>query len=125
MPEPWAKAPAGVLGTGGCLPAVPANVTLHPGWFEDSLPGFLADHPGPLRLANIDCDIYSSTRTVLWALAERIRPGTVLLFDELIGNRSWRHDEYRALCDYAAHFKVEWEILGLNLAGKQVAILVL
>jgi tetratricopeptide (TPR) repeat protein len=122
LPEPWVKAPAGVLTTGGDLPEVPANVTLHEGWFEDSLPPFLAAHPGDLRFANIDCDIYSSTRTVLWALAERIRPGTILLFDELVGNRSWRQDEYKALTEYSEHFGVKWDVLAINLPSKQVCI---
>jgi thioredoxin-like negative regulator of GroEL len=122
LPEAWVKAEAGVLTTGGELPAVPANVTLHAGWFEDSLPPFLAAHSGPLRFANIDCDIYSSTRTVLRALADRIRPGTILLFDELVGNRSWRQDEYKALTEFAAEFGVAWEVLAINLPNKQVCV---
>jgi tetratricopeptide (TPR) repeat protein len=122
LPEPWVKAPAGVLTAGGDLPEVPANVTLHAGWFEDSLPPFLAAHAGPVRFANIDCDIYSSTRTVLRALAERIRPGTILLFDELIGNRSWRQDEYKALTEFAEEFGAGWEVLAINLPNKQVCI---
>lgn len=122
LPEPWVKAPAGVLTTGGDLPEVPANVTLHPGWFEDSLPPFLAAHPEPLRFANVDCDIYSSSRTVLWALADRIRSGTILLFDELVGNRSWRQDEYKALTEYAEYFGVEWDVLAVNLPNKQVCV---
>jgi tetratricopeptide (TPR) repeat protein len=122
LPEGWARAPAGVLTTAGSLPAVPANVRLHPGWFEDSLPPFLAAHGEKLRFANIDCDIYSSTRTVLWALAERLQPGSVLVFDELIGNRSWRQDEYRALGEFAEHFRRRFEGLAVNLSGKQVAI---
>lgn len=125
LPEPWVKAPAGVLTAGGELPEVPANVTLHAGWFEDSLPSFLAAHEGPLSFANIDCDIYSSSRTVLWALADRIRPGTILLFDELIGNRSWRQDEYKALTEYAEHFGVDWEVLAINLPNKQVCVRIL
>ena len=122
LPEPWVKAAAGALGTGGHMPSVPDNVILHPGWFADSLVPFLAANPGPLAFANIDCDIYSSTRTVLWALADRIKPGSVLLFDELIGNRSWRHDEYRALSEFAAEFGRSWQVLAINLPGKQVAL---
>jgi tetratricopeptide (TPR) repeat protein len=122
LPEPWVKAAAGALGTGGHRPVVPDNVILHPGWFADSLAPFLAANPGPLAFANIDCDIYSSTRTVLWALADRINAGTVLLFDELIGNRSWRHDEYRALSEFAAEFGRSWQVLAINLPGKQVAL---
>lgn len=122
LPEAWVKAPAGVLTTGGDLPEVPANVTLHPGWFEETLPPFLERHAGPLRFANIDCDIYSSSRTVLWALADRIEAGTVLLFDELVGNRTWRQDEYKALTEYAEHFGMQWEVLAINLPNKQVCV---
>jgi len=122
LPEGWVNAPAGVLTAGGELPKVPANVALHAGWFEDSLPPFLAAHPGPLRFANIDSDIYSSARTVLWALADRIRPGTILLFDELVGNRTWRQDEYRALTEFAQEFGRDWKVLGINLPNKQVCV---
>lgn len=124
LPEAWGRNPAGVLTTGRQLPAVPAGVRLHPGWFEDTLPAFLAAHPGPLRFVNIDCDIYSSARTVLTALAGRIGPGTVLVFDEFVGNRSWRDDEYRAFGEYAAAFGVRYRIVAVNLACKQVAMMV-
>jgi len=122
LPESWVKAPAGVLTTQGALPDVPQNVVLHPGWFEDSLPAFLADHPGPVSLANIDSDIYSSARTVLWALADRLPAGSILVFDELIGNRTWRQDEFRALTEFSAHFQRRFTCLAVNLAGKQVTI---
>lgn len=122
LPESWVNAPAGVLTTGGALPVVPGNVHLHPGWFEQSLPPFLAAHPGAVRFVNIDSDIYSSARTVLWALADRIISGTVLVFDEMIGNRSWAADEYKAFQDYVAAFGGDWQVIAVNLAGKQVAL---
>jgi hypothetical protein len=99
-------------------------VRLHAGWFEATLPEFLATEPGPLRFANIDCDIYSSTVTVLTALAGRIVPGTVLVFDEFIGNRTWREDEYKAFHEYAAQYGVRWRVIGLGLPTKQVAVLI-
>lgn len=122
LPEAWVNAPAGVLTTGGALPVVPDNVRLHAGWFEQSLPPFLAAHPGPVRFVNIDSDIYSSARTVLWALADRIVSGTVLVFDEMIGNRSWADDEYKAFREYTATFGGDWQVIAVNLAGKQVAL---
>lgn len=125
LPEAWNGTVAGVLTTGREMPAPAEGIHLHPGWFDDTLPAFLAAHPGPVRFANIDCDIYSSTRTVLTALADRIGPGTVLVFDEFIGNRSWRDDEYRAFREYAAAFGVRAQVIAVNLACKQVALLVL
>lgn len=122
LPEAWVNAPAGVLTTGGALPAVPANVHLHAGWFEDTLPPFLAAHPGPVRLANIDSDLYSSARTVLRALADRLPSGAVLVFDEMIGNRTWRDDEYRAFQEHRAENGGDWAVIALSLATKQVAL---
>jgi len=123
LPEGWVQAPAGVLTTAGDLPVVPKNVRLHAGWFEDSLPPFLAEHRERLRFANIDCDIYSSTRTVLRALQPRIEAGCVLVFDELIGNRTWMHDEFKALMEWAGEFSRQFAGIAVNLAGKQVAII--
>lgn len=120
LPESWGNAPQGVLRA--ALPDMPDGVTLHRGWFEQTLPEFLRDHPGPVRFANIDSDLYSSARTVLTALTDRIVPGTVLVFDEMIGNRSWAEDEYRAFCEFVSENPWQWRVLALAPATKQVAV---
>ncbi|MGE5547172.1 MAG: class I SAM-dependent methyltransferase [Solirubrobacterales bacterium] len=125
LPEDWGAERAGVLSTGRALPPVAATVTLHPGWFEDTLPPFLAAHPGPVRLVNIDSDVYSSARTVLTALKERIRPGTILVFDEFIGNRTWAEDEYRAFMEFVAETGARFEIAMVSPFTKQVVVRVL
>ncbi|CAO3434462.1 class I SAM-dependent methyltransferase [Azospirillum doebereinerae] len=125
LPEGWVNAPRGVLTTGRELPPVRANARLHVGWFEDSLPPFLAAHGGPVRFVNVDSDIYASARTVLTALAGRIVPGSVLVFDEYIGNRSWRDDEYRAFQEFATDRRVGYEYFAVSPYTKQVAVRVL
>ncbi|KIL98425.1 hypothetical protein CCC_03708 [Paramagnetospirillum magnetotacticum MS-1] len=122
LPEVWGATHAGVLTTGGILPEVGENARLHPGWFEDTLEPFLEANPGPLRFANIDSDIYSSARTVLFGLAGRIRAGTVLVFDEFIGNRTWQDDEYRAFAEFTAAHGVGFQVIAVTPACKQVAI---
>jgi hypothetical protein len=122
LPEAWGSTHAGVLTTGGHLPVLGPNARLHPGWFEESLPAFLAAHGGNVRFANIDSDIYSSACTVLYGLADRIRPGTVLVFDEFIGNRTWRDDEYRAFSEFVADHRVNWRVIAVTPCCKQVAI---
>ncbi|MCW2243990.1 class I SAM-dependent methyltransferase [Azospirillum canadense] len=122
LPEAWVNEPQGVLSTGKQLPPVPSNVVLHAGWFEDTLPHFLAAHGGPVRFVNVDSDIYSSAKTVLTALAPRFRVGTVLVFDEFIGNRTWRDDEYKAFHEYAKEHRASFEVVAVNLFTKQVAI---
>ncbi|HYG88822.1 MAG TPA: tetratricopeptide repeat protein [Azospirillum sp.] len=122
LPEAWGSEPPGVLSTGRQLPAVRPNVALHAGWFEDTLPAFLAAHAGLVRFVNVDSDIYSSAKTVLTALAGRIRPGTVLVFDEFIGNRTWRDDEYKAFQEYVQAYGVRYEVIAVSPFTKQVAM---
>lgn len=125
LPQDWQNEPAGVMTTGAALPPVPANVALHAGWFEDTLDPFLAAHPGPVRLVNIDSDIYASARFVLDRLRGRIRPGTVLVFDEFIGNRTWAEDEFKAFAEYVAETGVRWRVLALAPFTKQVAVAII
>ena len=122
LPQSWGNEPAGVLTTGAALPPVPANVALHAGWFEDTLDPFLAAHPGPVRLVNVDSDIYASAAFVLGRLADRIVPGSVLVFDEFIGNRTWAEDEYKAFAEFAAATKIAWRVVAVSPFTKQVAI---
>ncbi len=125
LPEGWGNELAGTFSlgsTGTGLPPMPANVSLHKGWFEDSLPPFLAAHPGPVRFVNVDCDIYSSTVTVLTALEERLQPGSVLVFDEFIGNRTWAEHEFKAFAEFTARTGRPYHIIGVSPFTGQVAI---
>jgi tetratricopeptide (TPR) repeat protein len=125
LPESWGNEPAGTFSTGTDLPAMPDNVTLHAGWFDQTLPGFLATHPGPVRFVNVDCDIYSSTVTVLTELAPRLVPGSVLVFDEFIGNRSWAQHEFKAFHEYAAAHGVRFHYIAISPFTGQVAARIL
>jgi len=125
LPEVWHHEPKGSYTTKGVIPEMPPNVELHVGWFEDTLPDFLATHDGPVRLVNVDCDIYSSTKTVLAALAPRIAPGSVLVFDEYIGNEHWREDEYKAFQEAVQAYGWRFEYLSFSMFTKQVAVRIL
>jgi len=82
----------------------PKNSTLYPGLFKDTIPQWLNDVSGPCGFIHVDCDIYSSTRDVLFLLNGRIVPGTVIVFDELypFGSKypRWEHHEWKALCEW-------------------------
>lgn len=95
LPEPWANYPAGHF---ACQPpAVPHNVELVKGLFAETIEPFLTAHDGPAALLHIDCDLYSSTRTVLELLSPRIVAGTVIALDEY-----WivTHHEQRAFVEW-------------------------
>ena len=122
LPEPWHDNPKGSYSTKGVIPPVPEHVTLHEGWFEETLPGFVKKHPEPVRFMNIDCDIYSSTETVLKLLAKQIIPGTVIVFDEYIGNEHWREDEFKAFQEAVLKHGWEYEYLCFSFMTKQVVV---
>lgn len=96
LPGAWGDEAAGTYTTGGALPPVAKNVSLHPGLFAETLPGFLAAHDGPVRFVNMDCDLYESTRSALDAIGPRLGSGSVIVFDEYLMHDNWREDEYRA-----------------------------
>jgi predicted O-methyltransferase YrrM len=104
----------------GRLPRVPANVELHPGWFDESLPRWLAAHPGPAAFIHVDCDLYISTRVILTLLAERLVPGTVIVFDEYLNYPNWEQHEYKAFQEFVAAYAVRYRYLGF--ARQQVAV---
>ncbi len=125
LPEGWGNELAGTFSLGGegtDLPAMPAHVRLHKGWFDEVLPGFLTGHQGPVRFANIDCDIYSSTVTVLRALEPRLVPGSVLVFDEFIGNRTWAEHEFKAWAEFTAHTGIRFRHIAVSPFTGQVAL---
>lgn len=110
LPEPWVRGDGNVYQTGhfnrdGRLPSVEENAHLVPGWFDETLPGFLIKNDGPVSFVNIDCDLYSSTKTVLTLLSGRLLPGSVLFFDEIVDwterhYPAWEGGEYRALSEW-------------------------
>ena len=83
---------------GGKLPSVPDNVNLVKGWVQDTLPGYLKKTgDAPFSFVHMDMDTYSPTAFALKVIKDRLRKGTVILFDELYGYPGWRHHEYKAL----------------------------
>ncbi len=56
-------------------------VTVHKGWFEDTLPA-QRDAIGPIALLRIDGDWYESTRVVFEQLYDRVAPGGVVVIDD-------------------------------------------
>ena len=102
------------LSRGGSLPAVPSNARLIKGYFDDTLPGFTEAHPGPVGLLHVDCDIYSSTRTIFRALRNQIVPGTVIIFDELINHRGFENNEILAFYEFLREAGLDFEWLACH-----------
>lgn len=124
LPEDWSgtKEKSGAFSQRGRLPKVPGNVTLHPGWFEQTLPPFLAAHPGPAAFLHVDCDLYSSTAAIFAALRARIQSGTVILFDEYFNYPGWRGHEYKAFQEFIATSGLKYKYIGVSAEKGHVAV---
>ncbi|MEA2976017.1 MAG: hypothetical protein QOF19_1537 [Alphaproteobacteria bacterium] len=122
LPEAWSGFNLGgsAFDRGGRLPRVPGNVRLHRGWFKDTLPQWLDSNPGPVAFVHIDCDLYSSTQTILTQLANRLVPGTVILFDEYFNYPNWEQHEYKAFQEFVAEREIKYRYLAF--ARQQVAV---
>jgi O-methyltransferase len=60
-----------------------AQVSIHKGWFDRTLAaGQPADAIETVAVAWVDCDLYESTVPVLNFLASRLKPGSVVVFDD-------------------------------------------
>jgi hypothetical protein len=125
LPEDWFyNAVKGAFDLGGRRPWVAPNVELVGGWFRDTVPGFLAAHPGPVAFCHVDCDLYSSSKEVLDNLRGRVVPGTVIVFDEYFNYPGWEDGEYRAWSEFVRETGVSYRYLGYTTAWCSAAVVV-
>jgi hypothetical protein len=103
-------------------PPVVAGAELVVGWFEDTVPAFLAEHPGPVDFVHVDSDLYSSAVTVLDHVGPRLVPGSVLLFDEYFNFAGWEKHEHRAWREYLDRTGATAEYLAYTPDAEQVAV---
>jgi len=125
LPEHWSGTfeRKGKFGRAGALPEVPGNVTLHRGWFNDTVPPFLATtRDQGVALLHVDCDIYSSTATVLRLLAPRLGAGTVVVFDEYFNYPNWRRHEWLAFQEFVRDTGTSYRYLGFAQKNGHVAV---
>ncbi len=125
LPEDWSgnAMAAGYFNRKGRLPKVPSNVVLHPGWFDATAPKFAAENAGPIAFLHVDCDLYSSTKTIFDALGGRIVPGSVIMFDEYFNYPNWKAHEHKAFTEYQAATGRSFKYIGYSI--QQVAVVAL
>ena len=120
LPEKWEWAEKGTFSTGGAVPVIDdARCRFVKGLFQDSLPAFLRTFaPQHRKLVHLDADLYSSTLFVLVAMGPLLKPGDILLFDEM---GTYLH-EFRAFSDFLEVFPVKYELIGTARENTQVAL---
>lgn len=125
LPEAWHTVPAGAYSTGGQVPDLGREIHLHRGLFAETVPPFVDETPGAMRLVHVDCDLYGSTVDALEALAGRVVPGTILVFDEYLMNPHWRDDEHAALLDVARNHRWTFRYAAFSLFSHQAVVEIL
>jgi hypothetical protein len=76
------------VGTFACEVPKIRGVEIVQGYFEDSLTPALARRVGRVALASLDADLYSSTLCALRWLTPMLHTGSLLLFDEYLGEHA-------------------------------------
>lgn len=82
-----------------------SRVVIHKGWFEQTVPAFALAYTTPLAFVHIDCDLYSSTKTVLEHINSLLVPETLIVFDE------WPYGEEKALREHCNTFNREFQFV--------------
>ena len=105
----------GSFSLNGRLPTVNPNVELRQGWFDESLPAFIAENGlDDVHLVHIDGDTFEAAETVLQALGGKLKPGTLILFDEYLGYPNWQNGEHKALIEASKAFGFKYRYLGFT-----------
>jgi O-methyltransferase len=90
------------------------------GWFQETLPAFLASYQArecPL-VVHCDSDLYSSALFCLTSLNRIIPRGSIIIFDDLSAVLS----EYRALTHYATAYLCQWRFIAATEGFEQAAV---
>jgi hypothetical protein len=125
LPEDWfGEFGKGRFHTQGNLPEVRPNVILHKGWFDETLPDFVAENPGPVAFLHVDCDLYSSTKTIFQYVGDRIVPGTVIVFDEYFNYPGWREHEHKAFQELVQERNLKYRWLAYNSVEWNAALVI-
>lgn len=117
----WSK---GLFDEQGRLPRVPPNVVLVKGWFEQTLPLFLEEHREDCAFVHIDSDLYSSAKTIFTLLGNRLREGTVIVFDEYCAYPGWRSGEHKAFMEFIAASRRAFTYTAYCERGQQVVVVI-
>ncbi len=107
------------------LPDLADTVTLHVGWFDETLPKFVAGLKKDQRsicYLHIDSDLYSSAKSVFSYLGGLIVAGTVIVFDGYFNYPGWKEGEFKAFQEFVAENSVEYEYITYNHEHQQVAV---
>ncbi len=88
------------------------------GWFDDTVEQTVAHWRQGISFVHVDCDLASSTKTVLEAIQPLIFPGTVFVFDELHGFDEWLRGEWQAFTRWRKTNKIVFDWIAREEPGR-------
>ncbi|KZR68245.1 photosystem I assembly protein Ycf3 [Prochlorococcus sp. MIT 1303] len=121
LPERWHNEKEGKYSAFGVIPQVEGGIFVK-GKFEETLPTFFSKQQPIASIINFDADLYSSTLCALENCKTVIDSHTILIFDELIINKHWEEDEYKALSEFCAKHSLTYDVIAVSYFTKQVAV---
>lgn len=78
-----------------------------------------------ISFLHIDCDLYSSTKTIFEHLADRIRTSTIIVFDEYFNYPGWQEHEFKAFREFTALAGKQYRYIAYNSRENNVAVEIL
>ena len=121
LPVDWHDEKKGKYSAFGSIPKIEGGEFIV-GKFEDTLPDFFSKERPTASLINFDADLYSSTLCALNNSNKVIDEKTILIFDELLMNKNWEKDEYKALNEFCDNLGYDYDVIAVSFSTKQVAI---
>lgn len=122
LPERWTGSdPAGSQSAHGQPPPARENVTLHAGWFEDTLPAYVRSLEDGIALIHADCALRSSSATVLDVLGPRLVEGGIIVFGDLFGYPGYEEHQFKAAEAFFEQDARCFELIGAVLLGRAAA----
>ena len=87
------------------LPKVEKNIILHKGLFHETIPKWKKIYDQPIGFINIDCDLYLSTKDILFSLNDLIIKDTMIRFDDFFHSPispypKWQEGSWKALNEW-------------------------
>lgn len=120
LPEVWNGYHIFDFNLSGNLPKVNENIQLIKGWFDESLPFFLQNYNGKCALLHIDCDLYSSTKTVFDHIYPYLDKGSVVIFDEFFNYPNYEEHEMKAFFEFVEKREIKFQYLAY--CGERVVV---
>ena len=127
LPEAWHGTNGylkGAFDRKGTLPDVPQNVRLIKGWFEETVPSFQPLKTNlKISFIHLDADIYSSTKTVLNLVGDKLCSGSIIVFDEYHGYPGWQNGEKKAWEEYLITTNLEFKFIAFSQMQAAIEII--